>query len=312
MSQPRRLPIQHLLARRNSVAVDTVDLGCNEQRSRSPRATATDRLSRGAVVHRDAATLRDCRPGDDRSVVRDTRNGRRDRRAARRRRRGNPASLRRAGRDRGRIHRPRDGAPQRQRRGREPSRRTGEGPGTVSHHHGHRGALMRRTSNRVLRCFTGALLLAACSKADTPDAYGNFEANEVVVSSQAAGQLQSFTATEGATLAAGATVAVVDTTQLALERAQTVAQRGATEARAAAAGGAGGGYAAQLTVSRRNLERTRRLIDQKAATAPQLDQAERDYQTIVAQIAEARAQQASVMREVASSTAHIQHVRVAT
>ncbi|HEX9484632.1 MAG TPA: HlyD family efflux transporter periplasmic adaptor subunit [Gemmatimonadaceae bacterium] len=168
---------------------------------------------------------------------------------------------------------------------------------------------MRWSSNRVLRCSACTLLLAACSKADTPDAYGNFEANEVVVSSQAAGQLQSFTATEGATLVAGATVAVVDTTQLALERAQTVAQRGATEARAAAAGGQVGVYAAQLTVSRRNLERTRRLTDQKAATAQQLDQAERDYQTLVAQIAAARAQQASVVREVASSTAHIEQVR---
>lgn len=168
---------------------------------------------------------------------------------------------------------------------------------------------MRCFPDRVAPRLACLLLVAACSKKDAPDAYGNFEANEVVVSSQAGGQLQSFTASEGETLAAGATVAVVDTTQLALERAQTVAQRGATEARAAAAGGQVGVYSTQLTISRSNFERTRRLFEQKAATAQQLDQAERDYRTLVAQIAAARAQQASITREVASSTAHIEQVR---
>ena len=53
-----------------------------------------------------------------------------------------------------------------------------------------------------------AALFAACSKAPAPDAYGNFEANEVVVSAQASGQLLVFTAVEGNRLAAGAIVGV--------------------------------------------------------------------------------------------------------
>jgi HlyD family secretion protein len=153
------------------------------------------------------------------------------------------------------------------------------------------------------------LALAGCSKGDTPDAYGNFEATEIVVSVQASGQLESFTPSEGVKLAAGAVVGMVDTTQLGLERDQVVAQRQATEARAAAAGGQVGVYTSQLDVSRRTLERTRRLFEQKAATAQQLDQAERDYRMLVAQVSAARAQQQSVGREVSSSTARVAQIR---
>ena len=57
------------------------------------------------------------------------------------------------------------------------------------------------------------------------------------------------------------------------------------------------------------MERTKRLFDQKAATAQQLDQADRDYRTLVAQIAAARSQQQSVAREVTSSTARVAQIR---
>jgi HlyD family secretion protein len=109
-------------------------------------------------------------------------------------------------------------------------------------------------------------------------------------------------------LASGAIVGSVDTTQLDLERVQTVAQRSATEARVVAAGGQVGVYEAQLVVAHRALDRTRRLFDQKAATAQQLDQAEREYRTLVAQIAAAQAQRQSVAKEVAASTARVAQI----
>ena len=157
--------------------------------------------------------------------------------------------------------------------------------------------------------FVALAALCACAKKSEPDAYGNFEAREVVVSSQTGGQLRWFTPAEGARIAAGAIVGLVDTTQLDLERAQSVAQRAATEARVSAAGDQVGVYVAQLDVSRRTLERTRRLFEQKAATAQQLDLAERDYRTLVAQIRAARAQEQSVAKEVSSSTARVAQIR---
>lgn len=148
----------------------------------------------------------------------------------------------------------------------------------------------------------------ACSD-DEPDAFGNFEATEVVVSPQASGQLLWFTPTEGVPLPAGAIVGVVDTTQLALERQQVIAQREATGARMAEVNRQIGVLAVQRQISARTYERTRRLFAEQAATAQQLDQAERDYRVLGAQIEAARAQQQSVAKEVAASDARVDQIR---
>ncbi len=169
----------------------------------------------------------------------------------------------------------------------------------------HALTLNPRRGALLLFAFAGA---AACRGGAEPDAYGNFEANEVSVSAQTNGQLISFTPVEGAHLLAGAVVGLVDTTQLALERAQMVAQREATSARVAEAGNQIGVYQAQLAIAERNYERMRRLFEQQAATAQQRDQAERDYRTLVAQIAAARSQQQSVSREVASTAARVAEI----
>ena len=144
---------------------------------------------------------------------------------------------------------------------------------------------------------------------DEPDAFGNFEATEVVVSPQASGQLLWFTPTEGVPLPAGAIVGVVDTTQLVLERQQVIAQREATGARMAEVNRQIGVLAVQRQISQRTYERTRRLFAEQAATAQQLDQAERDYRVLGAQIEAARAQQQSVAKEVAASDARVDQIR---
>lgn len=155
---------------------------------------------------------------------------------------------------------------------------------------------------------TVALAVAGCHGSQAPDAYGNFEANEVSVSSQASGQLLSFTPVEGARLRQGELAGIVDTSQLALQRAQIIAQQEATSARVAEAGNQIGVYQAQLDIARRNYERMQRLLAEHAATAQQRDQAERDYKTLIAQIAAARAQQQSVSREVSSARAQVAEI----
>ncbi len=151
-------------------------------------------------------------------------------------------------------------------------------------------------------------VLVACGRDAGPDAYGNFEATEVVVSAQTAGQLQQFVPVEGMQLDRGALVAVVDTTQLVLERAQLLAQRGATNARRTEVTRQIEVLELQRDISKRAFERTTRLFDEKAATAQQLDQAERDYRTLVAQISAARAQLTSVGMDVASGDARVNQV----
>lgn len=151
--------------------------------------------------------------------------------------------------------------------------------------------------------------LFGCGKEPDPDAYGNFEATEVVVSSQTSGQIQQFTPVEGMRLDRGAVVALIDTLPLALERAQLTAQRAAVGARQREVSEQLRVLEVQQDIARRAYERTQRLHEQQAATAQQLDQAERDYRTLTAQIEALRAQRQSVGLDVKSSEARVAQIR---
>jgi HlyD family secretion protein len=154
-----------------------------------------------------------------------------------------------------------------------------------------------------------AIALGACHRTKAPDAYGNFEATEVVVSAQTSGQIERFTPVEGMRLERGAEVALIDTTQLALEQQQLAAQRAAAGARGTAAAEQLRALQAQYAVARRAWERTRRLHAQQAATSAQLDQTEREYRSLGAQIEAARAQRQSVGLDAAASAARVAQVR---
>jgi HlyD family secretion protein len=170
--------------------------------------------------------------------------------------------------------------------------------------------MMMRFARYSARLLPLALLisLGACKKTQTPDAYGNFEATETVVSAQTPGQLLWFTPLEGARVVQGAVVGVVDTAQLALQRAQILAQRSATTARAGEVSQQMNVLSVQRDIALRGYERTRRLFDQHAATAPQLDQAERDYKTLGAQIKAVEAQRVTVSQDISGATAHVAQI----
>ena len=153
------------------------------------------------------------------------------------------------------------------------------------------------------------VLVLGCRKATGPDAYGNFEADEVTVSSQATGELRSFSPVEGTHLEKGVVIGSVDTVQLSLERAQLIAQRQSTGARVAAADEQVRVLEAQVGIAKRAYERLLRLAEEKAATAQQVDQAERDYKTLVAQIDAARSTRNSVASEVGATDARVAQIR---
>ena len=166
---------------------------------------------------------------------------------------------------------------------------------------------MRRTSFRG--ALVAAITLAACRGEKGPDAYGNIEAIEVVVGSQVAGQLESFTPKEGNTLSDGDVVAVVDTSALVLQMQQAIAQRSAAGSRVDEVTRQIGVLETQRAIAQRAYERIKRLADQQAATAQQLDQAERDYRTLVAQIGAADAQRQTAIRDVAANDAKTAQIR---
>ncbi len=148
----------------------------------------------------------------------------------------------------------------------------------------------------------------ACRRGEQPDAYGNFETTEVVVSAEASGQLLWFTPDDGQTLDLGALVGMVDTVQLALQRDQMLAQRGASTSRATEAGTNIRVLQAQHEIAQRGYDRTQRLHQQQAATTQQLDQAERDFRVLGDQVQAARAQRDAARHDVASSRAQLAQI----
>jgi HlyD family secretion protein len=164
-----------------------------------------------------------------------------------------------------------------------------------------------RSGTALLLVLTLALG-AACRRGEQPDAYGNFETTEVVVSAETAGQLLWFTPDDGQTLDSGTVVGVVDTLQLALQRDQMVALRGASISRAAEAGTNISVLQAQHEIAERGYDRTQRLHQQQAATTQQLDQAERDFRVLGDQIQAARSQREAARHDVASSAAQIAQI----
>lgn len=165
---------------------------------------------------------------------------------------------------------------------------------------------------RIYSFATVAVLVGAataCRRGPKPEAYGNIEATEVVVSAQTAGQLESFLPAEGGVLPCGVAVGLIDTVTEALQLQQVSAQRTASASRATEVTKQIGVLEAQRPIAERVYERTRRLFEQQAATAQQLDQAEREYRTLVAQLEVARAQRQSALHEVTASDARAAQVR---
>jgi HlyD family secretion protein len=179
-------------------------------------------------------------------------------------------------------------------------------------------------------------LAVGCARAQEPDAYGNVEATEVVVGAEASGQILTFDVDEGDKLAANATVGTIDRIELELQRNQASAQQSANQSRVTeiqqqaealraerdAAVAQRAALAAQHEIAQRAYERVQRLYSQQAATAPQLDQAEREARTLgeqikaqdrqiaarTQQIDAARAQQLSARQQVAASEAQVEQL----
>jgi HlyD family secretion protein len=139
----------------------------------------------------------------------------------------------------------------------------------------------------ALLAFT-AIGLAGCD-GDTPDAYGNFESREVMISSEATGPLVRFELEEGDEVDVDAVVAQVDTVALGLQARELALQAQASRTRAEEARAQVRALEAQLQTNRTDLERTQRLFAQNAATAGDLNRMEGAVTSLTEQIDGARA-----------------------
>ncbi len=157
------------------------------------------------------------------------------------------------------------------------------------------------------------LLLASCQEqSETADAYGNFEARELIVSAEANGQLLSFTAEEGRQLQAGQQVGLIDTTQLHLQREQLKASIRAVIGKTKTVQPQIDVLLEQKENLKREEKRLAALVADSAATPKQLDDIQGQIEVVEKQIKATRSQNQElnqgILAEIAPLEAQIAQI----
>ena len=157
--------------------------------------------------------------------------------------------------------------------------------------------IMKITQVMIVALLSGSL--SSCNKSDDmADGYGNFETDEVVISSKVPGELIAFNIKEGVSYKKGTVVGYVDTIPLHLQRAELKANKRAMSSKVSS-------VMAQLGVlkdEKANIEREQRrlvkLVEAGAATTQQLDGVDGKIQVVNSKIRSTRSQNPAIIGQV--------------
>lgn len=143
------------------------------------------------------------------------------------------------------------------------------------------------------------LVLASCDRnTDQADAYGNFEATEVIVSAEANGRILRFIPVEGSAVTKGQTIALIDTTLLTLQSAEIDAGIRGISTRLNSIEAQNAILRQQMENLNVNIRRTENLLRDDAATARQMDDLTGQLAVFEKQVAANNTQKASVDAEM--------------
>lgn len=153
------------------------------------------------------------------------------------------------------------------------------------------------------------LMVGACSgEHERSDAYGNFEADDVVVSAEANGKLLMLNINEGETLKQNALIGVIDTSDFVLKQKQLEAQKIAAASRLA-------NISSQIDVQEQQkanllVDKTRieKMLKDGAATQKQLDDINGKVDLTEKQITSIKTQKNAVHAELDAIDAQIEQV----
>ncbi len=151
---------------------------------------------------------------------------------------------------------------------------------------------------KYLFIFSIALLTACTGRKDKSDAYGNFEANETIISSEVSGRIIQLSLEEGQELQKGTLIGIVDTTDFQLKKEQLLAQRNAVSSKSE-------NIASQVEVQEQQksnllIEKARieKLFKDGAATKKQVDDINGSINVVDKQIKSILTQNTSVADEI--------------
>jgi HlyD family secretion protein len=161
----------------------------------------------------------------------------------------------------------------------------------------------------VKNILLGLLVISAgCKNKDVPDAYGNFTATEVLISSESAGKIITKNMDEGTTLQKGEIAYVIDTIQNKLKVDELIARRKSILAK-------GSGFTAQISVLmeqkksiENDLSRYSKMFKEGASTQKQIDDLTSQLDIVNKQIEQVKTNYLSVDADAAATEASIAQI----
>lgn len=152
-------------------------------------------------------------------------------------------------------------------------------------------------------------LTFSCKKTDEEaDAYGNFEATEIMVSAATSGKILELNIEEGNTLKTGEVVGYIDTAQLFLRKEQLLASKKSIATRKGNVSSQADVLQAQLENLFKERKRVENLLKDKAAAPKQLDDINAQIAVVRRQIASTETQNPSISAEIKSMNAQIEQI----
>lgn len=151
---------------------------------------------------------------------------------------------------------------------------------------------------RILILLITFTAVACREKAEEADAYGNFEAQEVIVSAESNGRILDFFPDEGSILSDGDRIAIIDTTLSHLQKAELEAGMKGIRTRIVSIDAQNAILRQQIENLDVNVKRTENLLKSDAATLKQLDDLTGQLAVLEKQIAANNTQKASIEAEL--------------
>lgn len=151
---------------------------------------------------------------------------------------------------------------------------------------------------RLLIIIAAILLVGCKNKADKADAFGNFEATEVIISAETNGRILQFDPVEGVRVEKGTTIALVDTTIIHLQIAEIDAGMKSVRTHISSINAQNDILKQQIENLNVNISRIGKMLKDDAATQKQYDDLTGQVAVFQKQIAANNTQKASVAAEL--------------
>jgi HlyD family secretion protein len=152
---------------------------------------------------------------------------------------------------------------------------------------------------KLLILITAVTLIGCKNKTDQADAYGNFEATEVIVSAETSGRIMRFNVTEGTEIDQGFEIALIDTTMFHLQKGEIKAGTNGIKTKINSVNAQNDILNQQIENLKVNISRIENMLKDDAATKKQYDDLTGQVAVLEKQIAANNTQKASVAAELA-------------